>query len=203
MIEVTEAVASGLSLLGLSAAFGALGVAIAIFQKQKADQDSANVETKAHLKRLTTTTGEINAKLNSAASVAESDEERAAAGDDVEDAAKDSDAMQRGKPMKVDGRWGHFLARESVPLSVISDLVWGWRREGIGRDRTWTVENLVGAYRADGRGNFPWLLYFVATDGGEQIWRLYRGGKAKSEPTVRDVSDEHETPSVVKVSTGV
>ncbi|MDH3006250.1 hypothetical protein [Gordonia alkanivorans] len=114
--------------------------------------------------------------------------EREQQGDEHEADSREAD--DAGVQWSVDGKDGRFLTRDRVPLSVIADIVWGWRAKKIGKDRTWTVEYLIGAFRPSGQGNHPWYLYFRAPDGTKSIWRMYRGGRANTTPTVREVSAE-------------
>lgn len=63
----------------------------------------------------------------------------------------------------------------AIPLAVIGALVKVWdEAELTGR---WALSTLRGAFRAEGKGNHPWYLVFVAPseESNPQIWKVTRG----------------------------
>lgn len=173
--------------LGIAVSAGGAALAALIYQRQYEHAEASGDELKELIGSLAPS--EVARPLD--------DSEREAAFDEVERDPEEDDALEKGSVVTVGSQQGRIFSPQDVPLSVLGNLVWGWRlnEETSGRDGRWTVANLQGAWRplskaADGRGNTPWYLTFSNSAGERRVWRVYRGGKRKPEPTVRDVTDE-------------
>lgn len=171
----------------LGCAVSLFGVALAtrIYDRQFKEARDAAARTHEKLDRL-------EEQLATSVSVPLSEDERQAANDEVDDGAL---AGTEGEIFSVGDQPGTLYEAAEVPLSVLGNLVWGWRllEDHANSDGRWAVKNLVGAWRphaasGDGRGNMPWYVTFRNSRGERQVWRVYRGGRNKSEPTVRNVT---------------
>lgn len=180
---IADSTVNGIGLAGISVSFVALGVALMIFRVQSMQAKTDNDALHGRL-------GDLQVLFEQAQNVPLDNEETKRDQETDEYEADSHEADQVGSRWTLGGKEGRFLTRSKVPLSVVADIVWGWRVNEIGKDRTWTVDYLVGAFRPTGRGNHPWYLYFRTPDGQKSIWRLYRGGRSNSKPTVREVSAE-------------
>lgn len=69
-----------------------------------------------------------------------------------------------------------------APLSVLADLVNGWRKQEL--DGSWRVYNLQAIARKRGKGNHPWYFLFKTPSGKDELWQVSRGGQGKREATV-------------------
>lgn len=111
----------------------------------------------------------------------------------ADEADQDEDEYQAGVAEVADGRDGKKYHPGEIPLYVIADLIWGWRREQDHEptpSRRWAVSQLRGAYRASGKGNNPWIVTFSDSRGETRVFRMYRGGKGSNRPTVREITNE-------------
>ncbi|WP_431841140.1 hypothetical protein [Calidifontibacter indicus] len=179
--------------LGISVSAGGAALAALIYQRQYEHAEASGEDTNARIDRANDKIDLLASEVGRSLSEAEAE----AAADKVVVDPAEEDAVARGNDVWVGDQAGRELAPHDVPLSVLGNLVWGWRRDEANKnnDGRWTVQNLQGAWRpaskaADGRGNTPWYLTFRNSGGERRVWRVYRGGKRKPEPTVRDVTDE-------------
>ncbi|WP_144018817.1 hypothetical protein [Demequina sp. NBRC 110056] len=112
--------------------------------------------------------------------------EQAADGDDIDSDSCATEIFSHGE------KGGEPYLPDAVPLYVIADLVWGWRRGAAEppTSRRWLLHQLVGASRAPGQGNNPWIVTFEDREGKPRVYRLFRGGQGQSRPSVREITDE-------------
>jgi hypothetical protein len=92
---------------------------------------------------------------------------------------------------------GEYRRPSAVPLKLIADLVDWWRRPG-GSSGSWTVGNLMGAYRPFNKaGNFqgvPWILTFRRSNGELVEYRVSYSGRKRADqsratPTISGYSE--------------
>lgn len=76
---------------------------------------------------------------------------------------------------------GNYYMPPAIPLKVVSDLVRWW--DSRGETGRWTIDRLVGGYRAfNSSGNFigvPWVLTFNSGDGAVRSFRVAYSGRRK------------------------
>lgn len=180
---VSTAMATAGGFVGTAASFAGVALAILIFERQSRSSAAADIAVHERFDAVDTTLGDLatgaDAPRTEADLVLEQDEPDEEQAEYTEPGG--SVVVRNGREIRVYGR-------DEVPLSVIADLVWGWRVDD--QDGSWAFKSLLGASRATGRGNHPWHVNFIAPDGSTRIWRLYRGGKQKRTPTVRDITGE-------------
>lgn len=178
-----------LSLLGLSFTLAGVALASSIYERQ-ANQSLASEIRITHSFQwgFSALEAALLTKLND-------DESEAARDVAPPTPEEDEEVEKRAQVIDVAGQPGRFIEARDIPLSVIGNLVRGWRNmeELKSNEGRWSIANLIGAWRptgesGSGKGNFPWYLTFVNSAGEIRVWRVYRGGKGKTEPTVRDVT---------------
>lgn len=190
----------GLSFASYVVAVASLIAAILIFLTQRHQSSKITEIQHALLADIVADTKRIIGKIN----VGEMETntpmtvEEQAAQDDELDEVDDFDDNS-GEPVSVGNQPGRFFNSSEVPLSVLSNLVQGWRNldEYRNNDNTWTTGNVVGAWRpipngSTGRGNTPWYVTFIDSKDERRVWRVWRGGRSKTRPTVREVTAEVE-----------
>ncbi|MBD7996391.1 hypothetical protein H9639_13890 [Arthrobacter sp. Sa2CUA1] len=87
------------------------------------------------------------------------------------------------------GKRRRVFLPSAIPLAVVGALVRKWTEDGLtGR---WTLGELRGAFRAEGKGNHPWYLVFVPpNDDNPIVWKVTRGpGGTDHAVQVRDNKD--------------
>lgn len=178
--------AAGVLSLFISAA--GVAVALMIYARQYTESNEATAATRRHLSRIETKQDALNrvVALNPKAPAGVDP----TAPETIPNAEDAAEADRTGLPVTIGNGPGRLLPAETVPLSVIADLVIGWRAQpALGnRDGAWTTGNLVGAYRPSGQGNHPWYVTFEKPNGEIKVWRLYRGGRSRASPFVQDVT---------------
>jgi hypothetical protein len=91
-----------------------------------------------------------------------------------------------------------FAATE-IPLQVLSDLVEGWRQIDDGVDRRgWTIADVHFAmHKRAGKGNHPWFVFLRDSEDFQNTsaWRITRGGRGRTGPTVTYWEPENESAS--------
>ena len=164
--RLNEAALQAISLLGVAVSVTAVALALVIYLRQEVSTGE-QFGTIAEMVRV----------LPQALAAPQTLAELAAAQDDDDYPEDTAVAESVGTLAQIPGRSDvRLLNPQDVPLSVLADLVGGWRHANVGKDGNWTVGNLVGAGRSVGQGNHPWYLVFRSS-GGDVIWRLYRGKK--------------------------
>jgi hypothetical protein len=73
-----------------------------------------------------------------------------------------------------DGTQRRVFTRSETPLRVIADLVHWWENN-LDENGAWTIGDLVGGFRAPGRGNHPWFLVFSKDGKPSVIWKISKG----------------------------
>lgn len=73
-----------------------------------------------------------------------------------------------------DGTERRVFTRSETPLRVIADLVHWWETN-LDVNGAWTIGDLVGGFRAPGRGNHPWFLVFSVDGKSPVIWKISKG----------------------------
>jgi hypothetical protein len=82
-----------------------------------------------------------------------------------------------------------FYPPGAIPLRVIADLVVGWASLDTHDRRGWTIGDVRWAqHKETGKGNHPWYVLTQDTEDPENrvLWRITRGGREKTGPTVRE-----------------
>lgn len=193
-LKAVEALGLFGTAFGVAVTLGAVALAARIYLRQHDHAEQSGRDTQTKLGALE---AKVDGLLEGAVQVPLDRDEELAAEDEVEDDEADDVAVDLGTQVWVGEQSGRSLESEDVPLSVLANLVWGWRRDSsmLKNEGRWSVRNLRGAWRPDsrakdGRGNTPWYLTFESTGGERRVWRVYRGGKNQPRPTVRDVTSE-------------
>ena len=189
-----------LSIFSLSVTAFAAGVAVTIYRvqsrKQNEDQNAQGIMLRS-LTEISTRT--LNQTVDTAAGwesfLVDMGPAREAAAqsamtllgaDEVDHSPERPLEPERDQAAKADliqiPNDGEYLRPRAVPLRVLSDLVQWWEGPGAG-DGTWTVGNLVGAYRRyNGSGNFqgvPWIVTFRRSNGELQEYRVSYSGRKR------------------------
>lgn len=180
-----------ISLLGLGFTLYGVALALTIYERQLDESRAGEDRLKDFVK------GQVTKAVRAAQSTTLDPAESEAASRDLppQELEEDEEATRTSQVVDIAGQPGRFIEARDVPLSVIGNLVWGWRNmeEMQANEGRWSIGNLLGAWRPTSesgspKGNFPWYLTFENSAGEIRVWRVYRGGKGKTQPTVRDVS---------------
>lgn len=155
-----------LTILGLLLTVTALGVAIAIYQRQNVEQESFRRHVDQRLDGL------MARRI---------DEET------IEEAPSDpADASEA--PIHVTRTIGDVsvINPTDIPIGVIGDLGAAITQGQLGNHGGWLLGEVRAGYRRTGKGNHPWYLLLDDRDQTNNTWvaRIARGGQAKSAPTV-------------------
>jgi hypothetical protein len=182
--------------LGLAATLGAVFLACEIYARQQTHSAQQGLKTSDSLASIKSSLDGLDTAIKVQLSIRELEAES----EEVEPEPDEEAAAELGEDVWIGDQLGRAFNPKDVPLSVIGNLVWGLRladreRGEPSRDGRWTIGNLQGAWRPlsssrDGRGNTPWYLTFSNTLGERRILRIYRGGRSRSAPSVRDITDE-------------
>lgn len=180
------------AVFGLFLSAAGVVVALLIFARQAADSKKAESITHQHLHRIEIKQNALRMIFARHLRTPEGIDPDAV--ESTANAADAAEAERAGTPVVIGNGEGRLLSADKVPLSVLADLVRGWREQAELKDRdgAWTVANLVGAYRPSGKGNHPWFLTFEKPDGSTRVWRMYRGGRSRTSPFVEDVTPTKE-----------
>jgi hypothetical protein len=176
---------NGVGALGVAVSSLAVALALAIYMEQRrSSTDAAERHSELlreigldvkDIKELTTRSIDLNVPSDRIA-------------EDEPDEHPEDTAIAEESPLvvTVEGVEGNVLEPQDVPIGVVGDLVRGWQLEH--QDGKWKLGYLVGAFRPSGQGNHPWYLTFQKPDGDVRVWRVYRGGRGRTDPIVRDVT---------------
>ncbi len=154
-----------LTILGVLLTLTALGVAIAIYQRQNVEHENFRRHVDQRLDGLM------------ARRIDEEATEEAPAAEDAPEA-----------PIHVTRTIGDVsvINPADIPIAIIGDLGAALSQGQLGNHGGWLLGEVRAGYRRTGKGNHPWYLLLDDRDQTDNTWvaRIARGGQAKSAPTV-------------------